>query len=100
MSLCYRDSMVMRRTVERLRERPHDERRAVAGSIALSVVGVLFVGWVAFFLHGIGSGQEVEATDQQPTTQAQQAASVSPTISQWQSTVATTSDQTPTPTMY
>jgi hypothetical protein len=48
--------MVIQRTVEKLRERPEHERAAVAGSIAIGVVAILLVGWVAIFLHGFGSG--------------------------------------------
>ncbi len=51
----------MRRTVQKLRERPKEERVAVAGSIAIGVVALLLVGWVAFFLHDLGSGGPVRA---------------------------------------
>jgi hypothetical protein len=47
--------MVVVRTVNRLRERPKDERVAVAGAVAIAVVAVLFIGWVVLFFHGIGS---------------------------------------------
>lgn len=90
--------MVVVRTVNKLRGRPKDERVAVAGGIALAVVAILLVGWVAFFLHGIGSGQVVEVINQLSTTQARsqvpQTASASPATSQWETSSATTSDQT------
>lgn len=85
--------MVVVRTVNKLRERPKDERVAVAAGSAFAVVGVLLVGWVAFFLHGIGSGQAVEAVNQPVVPPAQQTASAGPVTSQWQTT-ATSSDGT------
>jgi hypothetical protein len=46
--------MVLRRTIEDLRERPHEERTALAASIAIGVVAVLLVGWLIYFFHSIG----------------------------------------------
>lgn len=40
----------MSRLLENMRERPHDERVALAAGAAFVVVGVLLVVWVAFFV--------------------------------------------------
>ena len=60
--------MVVRRTmetIENLKERPHAERRAVAGFISLGVVAVLLLGWlIAFFsgLTGFSAGTSFNTT--------------------------------------
>ncbi len=46
--------MVIQRTIENLKERPREERRAVASMIALSVIGVLLLVWAISFLFRIG----------------------------------------------
>jgi len=88
--------MVVVRTVHKLRERPKDERVAVAAGTALSVVALLFIGWAAFFLHGAGSGQFVETAVPPPSGQVQQTASASPATPLWQSQ-ATSSNETTIP---
>jgi hypothetical protein len=45
--------MVIQRTVESLRERPRDERKAVAGGIAIGIVAILFFGWAFLFFKDI-----------------------------------------------
>lgn len=61
--------MVLKKTIERLRERPHEERRAVAAGVALSTVGILLVGWGFMFVQGLGSGTSVmtQNTTEQPS---------------------------------
>ena len=47
--------MVVRRTIEHLKGRPKEERTALAASISIGVVAVLFIGWIIFFLHSIAT---------------------------------------------
>ncbi len=47
--------MVLQRTIDNLRERPHHERRAVALGIAVSVMLILFLCWGIYFFRTIGS---------------------------------------------
>ena len=54
----------MRKIVERLRERPEDERKTVAAGVALATVGILFVGWGFSFVQGLGNGSSVVAQQQ------------------------------------
>ena len=54
----------MKKIVERLRERPEDERKTVAAGIALATVGILFVGWGFSFVQGLGNGSSVVAQQQ------------------------------------
>jgi len=83
-------------TVERLRGRPHDERRALAASIAVGVVVVLFVGWAVFFLHGLAGGNGSQtAASSQPV----QSIVASPQRQlEWSPSAATTSEQATTTT--
>ncbi len=89
--------MLIQRTVEKLRERPEHERAAVAASIAIGVVLILIVGWVAVFLHGFGSGGTAVATNPSvaitpPTSSTAVPISTSPVPAlQWQAS-ATNSD--------
>lgn len=53
----------MKKIIHRLRERPHEERRAVAAGVALSATGILLVGWGFFFVQGLGNGSNVVAQD-------------------------------------
>jgi hypothetical protein len=43
--------MVVKRTINNLRERPKDERTAIAASIAIGVMVILFIGWLVYFFH-------------------------------------------------
>ena len=53
--------MVLQKTVAHLKTRPRHERRAVARGIALSVVAILFIGWVILFFRDIrANGIQVE----------------------------------------
>ncbi len=67
----------MRQTLENLRERPKDEKNAIAVSIALGVVAILFIGWVIYFLHSLASAPASNlssAANATSTTELQQAA--------------------------
>lgn len=48
--------MVVQRTVDNLKQRPDDEKKAVAGGIAVLVVAVLFAGWAFFFFRSVKNG--------------------------------------------
>ena len=48
--------MVVGNTIEHLRNRPKEERRAVARSIAISVAIVLFCVWIVFFFENLDLG--------------------------------------------
>jgi hypothetical protein len=50
----------MRKAVEDLKEKPKEERAAVAGSIAVMVVVFLLIGWGFLFLKKITRGAPVE----------------------------------------
>jgi hypothetical protein len=70
--------MVLDRTLNNLRERPREERTAIAAWIAIGVVAILLICWLIFFLHSIASSaapvpQSVAtSTDQNGLQQAQQ----------------------------
>ncbi len=85
--------MVVQRTVNKLRERSEEERVAVASSIAIGVVALLLVGWVAFFLHGLGGGEPVQVAAPEPVAQTPTTAPSQSAALQWEETIATTSIQ-------
>ena len=45
--------MVLERTLNNLRERPKEERTAIAAWISIGVVAILLIGWLIYFLHSI-----------------------------------------------
>lgn len=47
--------MVLQKSVDHLKSRPRDERRAVALGVALLIVAILFVGWAIMFFKRIQS---------------------------------------------
>ncbi len=51
--------MVVQDKIDSLKEKPHDEKRAVAGGIAIAVVVVLLVGWAFLFLRNIQKGTAI-----------------------------------------
>lgn len=51
--------MVLQKAVDNLKEKPHDEKKAVAGGIAIAVVVILLVGWGFLFLRNIQRGSAV-----------------------------------------
>lgn len=50
--------MVVQKTIDNLKDRPQDERKAVAGGIAIAVVAILFIGWSILFFKKIVSGEQ------------------------------------------
>lgn len=50
--------MVVQKTINNLKERPKDERKVVAGGIAITVVVVLLLGWAVMFFKRIQSGSQ------------------------------------------
>ena len=48
--------MVLKGAVDSLKDRPHDEKKVVATSIAVTLVIILFVGWGFLFLRKIQKG--------------------------------------------
>lgn len=51
--------MVIQNAIDNLKEKPHDEKKAVAGGIAIAVVVILLVGWAFLFLRNIQKGSVV-----------------------------------------
>lgn len=51
----YYNSGMIQQHIERMKERPRDERVAIAGAIAIGVMAALFFGWAIFFLSTLGS---------------------------------------------
>ena|SRR3989344_1034285 len=50
--------MVVQKTIDNLKDRPQDERKAVAGGVAVVVVVVLLVAWGFMFLRKINKGTQ------------------------------------------
>lgn len=48
--------MALQNSIDNLKQKPKDERTAVASGIALSVVIVLLIAWVIGFFHKIQNG--------------------------------------------
>ena len=48
--------MVVQKTLDNLKDKPHDEKKAVASGIAIGVVIILLVGWGFLFLRKIQRG--------------------------------------------
>jgi hypothetical protein len=48
--------MVVQKTIDSLKEKPHEEKKVVAGGIAVAVVLVLLIGWGFLFLRKIQKG--------------------------------------------
>lgn len=62
------------RAIERIKERPPEERRALAGTIAVGVVVVLFIGWGAFLFRGLVAVPAATASAGEASTTASSAA--------------------------
>lgn len=45
--------MILQNTISNLRERSPDERKTIAGIVAIGVVTVLFIGWAFIYFHKI-----------------------------------------------
>ena len=50
--------MAIQKTIDDLKEKSKDEKKAIAGGIAFMLVVVLFLGWAFFFFKKIQRGQE------------------------------------------
>lgn len=76
--------MVLQRHIDNLKERPHHERRAVALTIAIAVVVVLFVGWAFIFFTELhtNDASDANAADAQTPAAVQNVAASSTTDSQ------------------
>ena len=48
--------MVVQKTLDNLKDKPHDEKKVVASGIAIGVVIILLVGWGFLFLRKIQKG--------------------------------------------
>ncbi len=50
--------MVVQKTINNLKEGPKEDKVAVAGGIAISIVAVLLVAWAIFFFRNIAKGNQ------------------------------------------
>ena len=57
--------MVIQRTINSLREKPKEDRKAIAGGIAIGVVVILFLSWATLFFRGIQRNSEQAAQESQ-----------------------------------
>lgn len=48
--------MVVRNAIDNLKDKPHDEKKAVASGIAIGIVIILLIGWGFLFLRKIQRG--------------------------------------------
>ncbi len=48
--------MVVQKTIDNLKDRPHEDKKVVASGIAIFVVVILFIGWGFLFLRKIQTG--------------------------------------------
>ena len=48
--------MVLQNAVDNLKDKPHDEKKAVASGVAIGVVIILLIGWGFLFLRKIQRG--------------------------------------------
>lgn len=52
--------MVIQKTIDNLKEKPKDERKVVAGGIAIMIMTILFIGWVFLFFKKIQHGGDLQ----------------------------------------
>ena len=52
--------MVIQKAVDNLKDKSSDEKKVVAGGIAIAVVAVLFAGWAILFLKKLQRGGELQ----------------------------------------
>src|SRR3989344_3053059 len=52
--------MVIQKAIDNLKGKPKDDKKVVAGGIAIAVVVILFIGWSILFLKKIQSGAEAQ----------------------------------------
>ena len=55
--------MVVQKAIDNLKDRPKDERKVVAGGIAILVIAVLLVAWAILFFKRIQSGTQTVNLD-------------------------------------
>ena len=52
--------MVLQKAVDNLKDKSKDEKKAVAGGIAIAVVLILLIGWSFFFFKKIQRGAQLQ----------------------------------------
>lgn len=52
--------MVLQKALESAKDKPKDEKKAIAGGIAIAVVLVLLIGWAFFFFRSIQRGAQLQ----------------------------------------
>jgi hypothetical protein len=55
--------MVVQKTIDNLKDRPKDERKVVAGGVAIAVIAILLIGWAVLFLRNIQNGTQQVSFD-------------------------------------
>jgi len=50
--------MVIQKAIDNLKDKPKDDKKAIAGGIAIALLIVLVFGWAFFFLRKIQRGDE------------------------------------------
>ncbi len=60
--------MVVQRTINNLKERPKDERKAVASFIAIGLIVILLIAWAIVFFRRIQSGVQNFQTSEATTS--------------------------------
>lgn len=48
--------MVIQKSIDNLKQKPKEDRTAVASSISIAVAAILFIAWAIYFFHKIQSG--------------------------------------------
>ncbi len=86
--------MVIQKTIENLRERPKEERKAVALAVSFFVVVVLFLGWAIFFFQSIQSSNTTQVVETGFTSRVIEAKNTFETPAQSQVTSAPVSSTT------
>ncbi len=61
--------MVVQKAVDNLKQKPEEQRKAVASGVAVALVIILFIGWAYLFLKKVRGGVEL---DQVGTTAQQE----------------------------
>ncbi len=51
--------MVIQKAIDNLKDKPKDDRKAVAGGIAIAVVAVLFFAWAFFFVKNLQNSKNL-----------------------------------------
>ena len=52
--------MVIQKAIDNLKDKPKDDRKAVAGGIAIGIVLLLLLGWGFFFFKRVQSGAQLQ----------------------------------------